>query len=90
MIREEITEMLELPCFKVYIVEVAEKFVAVITFSLFEVSSSTRISFSTSLWKLLTSPVGKVALVRWPSESYLQDTMLKSHENTSLLSCRYC
>lgn len=53
---------------------------AVITFSLFEVSSSTRVSFSTSLWKLLTSPVGKVAFVRWPSESYLQDMMLESHE----------
>lgn len=70
--------MLLLPCFKVYIVEVAEKFVAVITFSLFEVSSSTRISFSASLWKLLTSPVGKVALVRWPSESYLQNDVRES------------
>lgn len=78
VIREGITEMLLLPCFKVYIVEVAEKFVAVITFSLFEVSSSTRISFSASLWKLLTSPVGKVALVRWPSESYLQNDVKES------------
>lgn len=73
MVRQEITENLLLPCFKVYMVEVAEKFVAVTTFSLLEVSSSTRVSFSTSLWKLLTSPVGKVALVRCPSESYLQN-----------------
>lgn len=77
--------MLLLPCFKVYIVEVAEKFVAVITFSLFEVSSSTRVSFSTSLWKLLTSPVGKVALVRWPSESYLQNDVKEPSKHTPVV-----
>jgi len=85
--RKEITEMPSLPCFKVYIVEVAEKFVAVTMFSRFEVSSSTLVSFSTSLWKLLTSPVGNVALVRCPSESYLQHTALTPQEHHV---CRYC
>lgn len=62
-----------LPCFKIYMVLVAVKLVDMRTFSLLEVSSSTFVSFSRSLWKLLTSPVGNVALVRCPSESYLRN-----------------
>ena len=60
-----------LPCFKIYMVLVAVRLVDMRTFSRLEVSSSTFVSFSRSLWKLLTSPVGNVALVRCPSGSYL-------------------
>ena len=52
---------------------VAVKLVDMRTFSRLEVSSSTFVSFSRSLWKLLTSPVGNVALVRCPSGSYLRN-----------------
>lgn len=42
----------------------AEKFVAVMNFSRLEVSASTRTDFPIFPWKLLTSPVGKVTLMR--------------------------
>jgi len=49
----------------------AEWFVIIIKFSLFEAVASTLTAFSMFPWKLLTSPVGKVMLMRCPSELYL-------------------
>lgn len=59
---------------------VAVRLVDMRTFSRLEVSNSTFVSFSRSLWKLLTSPVGNVALVRCPSGSYLRNVTKPNFE----------